>query len=176
MAFQILGLSGSLRAASANTAVLEAARGLLPPGVSFELYGALGELPPFNPDIEALGAPPAAEHFQRALAGCGALLISSPEYAHGVPGVLKNALDWVVGSGELVGKPVGLVTLASPHAPRNWAAEQLVETLSVMSAVLRPAAILNLADAKKELRELGRLGQGSEAALRAALAALVPAS
>jgi NAD(P)H-dependent FMN reductase len=75
--------------------------------------------------------------WQRALATADAVLLSSPEYAHGVPGVLKNALDWVVGSGEFVGKPTGLLSASSASA---YAHPQLVEILTVMSAALVPGA------------------------------------
>ena len=71
------------------------------------------------------------------LQSCDAVLISSPEYAHGVPGVLKNALDWIVGSGELIGKPVALIN-ASARATHAWAS--LFETLTVMSARVIPEA------------------------------------
>jgi len=73
----------------------------------------------------------ASRRFRAALQECDAVLISSPEYAHGVPGVLKNALDWVVGSGEFVDKPVALIN-TSARATHAWAS--LAETLSVMSA------------------------------------------
>ena len=69
------------------------------------------------------------------------MVISSPEYAHGVPGVLKNALDWVVGSGELAEKPVALIN-ASPRATHAWAS--LAETLTVMSAQVVPEASITL--------------------------------
>ena len=173
MSFQILAISGSLRAGSSNTAVLEAAKGLLPTGASLTFYTGLAGLPPFNPELEAAGGPPAVKNFQQALAACQAVLISSPEYAHGVPGALKNALDWVVGSGELIGKPVGLITLASAYAPRNWALEQLSETMRVMSADLHSDAIVNLPGTKKDLQELGRMSSDAEGALRALLAALM---
>jgi chromate reductase len=88
-------------------------------------------LPPFNPDLEGGPAPAPVARFRAALQECDAVLISSPEYAHGVPGVLKNALDWVVGSGEFVDKPVALIN-TSARATHAWAS--LAETLSVMSA------------------------------------------
>lgn len=78
---------------------------------------------------------------RRAVGATAAVLISSPEYAHGVPGVLKNALDWIVGSGELIGKPVGLIN-ASARATFAWTS--LVETLTVMSARLVPDASITI--------------------------------
>ncbi|MDB5298241.1 MAG: NADPH-dependent reductase [Phycisphaerales bacterium] len=132
---QLLAISGSLRSGSSNTAVLRAAAALAPDDVTVTLYEQLGELPPFNPDLDAssLSPPTAVATFRRLLKDAGCVLISSPEYAHGVPGVMKNALDWIVSSGEFMGKPVGLIT-TSAHA--RHAPAQLAETLSVMMAVV----------------------------------------
>src|SRR5438105_3807739 len=104
---QILGISGSLRRVSSNTALLRAASLLAPQGVEITLYDGLGDLPPFNPDLEG-AEPPSVLDFRARIQEADGVLISSPEYAHGVPGVLKNALDWLVGSEkiEIVGKPV----------------------------------------------------------------------
>ena len=85
----------------------------------------------------AISRPRPSREFRSELDACAAVLISSPEYAHGVPGALKNALDWIVGSGELVGKPVALVNV-SPRS--TYAQASLAETLRVMSADLVDAA------------------------------------
>jgi NAD(P)H-dependent FMN reductase len=95
------------------------------------IYRGLAELPPFNPDLDGDSAPEAVTRFRATLEASDAILIPSPEYAHGVPGVVKNALDWVVGSGELIAKPIALIN-ASARASRAWAS--LAETLAVMSA------------------------------------------
>lgn len=95
------------------------------------IYEPLERLPPFNPDLDTDVPPSEVLEFRAALQNCDAVLISSPEYAHGVPGVLKNALDWVVSSGEFVDKPVALVN-ASKRATHAW--NSLLETLTVMSA------------------------------------------
>jgi chromate reductase, NAD(P)H dehydrogenase (quinone) len=126
-----LAISGSLRRASSNSALIAAAARLAPGTVEISIYRGLAEIPPFNPDVESDDAPEAVTRFRAALQACDVVLISSPEYAHGVPGVLKNALDWVVGSGELVNKPIALIN-ASGRATHAWAS--LAETLSVMSA------------------------------------------
>ena len=130
---RVLAISGSLRRSSSNTALLAAAARLAPSDVGIALFGGLAELPPFNPDVDQAGVPESVDEFRKQLHACDAVLISSPEYAHGVPGVLKNALDWIVGSGELVGKPVGLIN-ASTRATHAWAS--LAETVTVMSARL----------------------------------------
>ena len=130
--FKILAISGSLRVASSNIAILKAAQQLAPNNLEILLYHGLGDLPHFNPDLEL--APPASVlEFQKLLRDSSAVIISSPEYAHGVPGTLKNALDWVVGSGELVGKPMALFNVTARGA---WAQASLRETLTVMMADL----------------------------------------
>jgi chromate reductase len=136
---RVLAISGSLRRASSNSALVAAAARLAPDTVEVSIYRGLEELPPFNPDLDDDSAPQPVVGFRASLQACDAVLISSPEYAHGVPGVVKNALDWVVGSGELVDKPIALVN-ASPRATHAWAS--LAETLAVMSAhVVRDASI-----------------------------------
>jgi NAD(P)H-dependent FMN reductase len=134
---RVLGISGSLRRASSNTALIQAAAGLAPAGVELSIYRELGDIPPFNPDLDTEACPPAVDRFRAALRHTDAVLMSSPEYAHGVSGVLKNALDWVVGSGELIDKPIGLVN-ASARATHAHAS--LCETLTTMSARVVPGA------------------------------------
>src|SRR5215470_6509128 len=105
----IVAISGSLRRASGNAALIEAAAGLAPPGVTCAIYRGVGDLPHFNPDIEEGGRFPAAVEQWRALAArADAFLISCPEYARGIPGSFKNALDWLVGYDGFSGKPVAL--------------------------------------------------------------------
>jgi chromate reductase len=128
----ILAISGSLRAKSSNSTLVRAVAQLAPGNMSINIYTGLGELPHFNPDLEG-SEPPSVIEFRRELQMCNGVLISTPEYAHGVPGVLKNALDWVVGTGELVDKPVALLN-ASPRS--TYAQASLRETITVMSAFL----------------------------------------
>lgn len=138
-ATRILGLSGSLRARSSNTELLRAVASLAPSGVELTLFAGLDRLPYFNPDLDGPGvtAPPRVEELRRGIRGADALLICSPEYAHGVPGALKNALDWLVSDPDVVSKPVGLLN-ASPRAVHAQAA--LAETLRTMSMTVIPAA------------------------------------
>lgn len=137
----ILAISGSLRAASQNTMLLRAVKRLAPSEIHVDLYRGLGALPLFNPDVLALGPPaPIAELRSRTISS-HAVLIASPEYAHGVSGPIKNALDWMVGNDSFVNKPVGLLN-ASPRASLAQAA--LRETLITMSARVVPAACATL--------------------------------
>jgi chromate reductase len=136
---RVLAISGSLRRASSNSALVDAAVRLAPVGVEVSIYRELADIPPFNPDLDTDVAPATVFSFRAALDTCDAILISSPEYAHGVSGVLKNALDWVVGSGELIDKPIALIN-ASTRATHAHAS--LRETLTTMSGrVIEDASI-----------------------------------
>ena len=126
---RILAVSGSLRARSTNSTLLLAAARLAPADVQIELYEGLGDLPLFNPDLDGK-EPESVREFQAALAAADGILICSPEYAHGVSGAMKNALDWLVSDVALVGKSVALIN-ASPRA--TYAQEALLETLRTMS-------------------------------------------
>jgi NAD(P)H-dependent FMN reductase len=116
--------------------LLRAAARLAPPELSVELYGDLAALPLFNADLETLD-PPAVATLRARIIASDAVLIASPEYAHGVSGVIKNALDWMVSNESFVDKPVGLLN-ASPRASIAQAA--LRETLVTMSARVVPGA------------------------------------
>ena len=136
---RLLGISGSLRAASTNTAALRAAALLAPAGCAIVLCDALAQLPPFNPDRDGVDLPPPVAAFRAAIAAADGLLIAAPEYAHGVSGVLKNALDWLVAGAEFPEKPVALIN-ASPRA--TLAQPQLRETLLTMAGrVIDEAAV-----------------------------------
>ena len=171
---RVMAISGSLRRASSNSALVEAAARLAPATVEVSLYGELAELPPFNPDLDHDGAPETVARFRARLQASDAVLISSPEYAHGVPGVLKNALDWVVGSGELVDKPIALIN-ASARAHHAWAS--LAETLTVMSAHLILDASITVSLDGKALDANGIVGDAERStALKSALEALARAA
>ncbi len=137
---RILAISGSLRATSSNTAALRAAQLLAAPGMEIILYGELGALPHFNPDLEELRLPAVVE-LEAMVRHADALLISSPEYARGVPGALKNALDWLVSSDAFVGKPVALIN-TSPRATHAMAS--LALTLETMAGRMVPEACIVL--------------------------------
>ena len=138
-----LAISGSLRAGSLNTEVLRACAILAPPSIHVAMFDGLASLPHFNPDLDVEGAvlPAAVEDFRSQIGDADALLISSPEYAHGVPGSLKNALDWLVSSREMFYKPIGLLNISprSTHAYRS-----LLETLRTMSTLPIPGGLVEL--------------------------------
>jgi NAD(P)H-dependent FMN reductase len=171
---RILAISGSLRRASSNSALVEAAARLAPDTVEMSIYRGLAELPAFNPDLDGDGTPQAVTTFRAALQACDAVLISSPEYAHGVPGVVKNALDWVVGSGELIDKPIAIIN-ASARATHAWAS--LAETLRVMSARVIPDASITVSLGGRTIDANGFIEDAElSTALRCAIGALASAA
>jgi chromate reductase len=168
---KIVGINGSLRKSSSNGALLRAATRVAPEGVEVVLYEGLGHLPHFNPDLDLEGAVAPAEvaGLRRMLIAADAILISSPEYAHGVPGALKNMLDWLVSTGELVEKPVALLN-ASP-AGGAYAQASLLETLRTMNwRVVEEASLMEPFVGRRIVGEL--TDEAALATLRVALAAL----
>jgi NAD(P)H-dependent FMN reductase len=133
----VLALCGSLRKASVNAALLRAAAGLARPGADVEIADWLGRLPLYNPDLEDVVAdvevPRAVLALRLAVDAADAILIASPEYAHGISGTLKNALDWLVSFEPIIHKPVAVLN-ASPRA--HHADDALRETLRTMNASL----------------------------------------
>jgi chromate reductase, NAD(P)H dehydrogenase (quinone) len=169
---RILAISGSLRRASSNTALLRGAVTLAPKGVEVVVYKGLGDLPHFNPDLEETELS-SVEDFRAQLRMSDGVLISSPEYAHGVPGVLKNALDWLVGGEEFIGKLVALLN-ASPRS--TYAQASLTEILTVMSGRIVPEASITIPLLGKSLDEHEIASHGEIAgALRVALVAFAHA-
>ncbi|HEY1940580.1 MAG TPA: NADPH-dependent FMN reductase [Roseiarcus sp.] len=176
MAARLLAISGSLRAASINTAALEALALVAPDGVEVVLYRDLARLPPFNPDDEEGRLPPGVEALRALVRESDGVVIAAPEYAHGVPGVLKNALDWLVSSDAVPGKPIALLNTA----PRAFHAQSaLRETLATMAAQLAPEAFITLplAGRAMEARQIAadpRLARALSEALDAFLEAISP--
>ncbi|MEU8681197.1 NADPH-dependent FMN reductase [Streptomyces sp. NPDC048611] len=129
---RLIALSGSLRARSSNGAVLRSALTFWDGPTA---TADIGALPHFNPDLDGEDATPPAPvaALRSAVASADALLVVSPEYAHGVPGALKNALDWLVSSGECVSKPVAVITASPSAAGGDHANAQLREVLRMMT-------------------------------------------
>ena len=166
---KILALSGSLRANSINSALLRAAARLAPMGLTVTVYHGLGDLPLFNPDIEDRSIE-SVTNFHAQVANADALLIASPEYAHGVTGTIKNALDWLVSFEPFTYKPVGIFN-ASPRAQHADVA--LREILKTMSAMVVEEASMTIPLLGANLDEDGMVSTPSVAApIREALVAL----
>lgn len=129
----VLGICGSLRAKSLNRICLQALQAKLP---DLEIWEDIGNMPLFNPDLPDNFSPVVIE-FRKLLKEATAIVIASPEYAHGVTGVLKNALDWVVGT-ELSGKRTVVINCSHSSTIANLA---LRETLSVTEAIVFPFSL-----------------------------------
>lgn len=133
---RILAVCGSLQEKSANRDLLRVAAATAPPGVDVVLFDGLAELPHFNPDLERDATLPAVDRWRSAVAGSDALLVACPEYGFSLPGSLKNAVDWLIGSGELEGKIVA-ITAAVPALERGRRGlAALAQTLSAVSATI----------------------------------------
>ena len=133
---RVLGIVGSLGARSSNLTLLETAASVAPEGVEVVLYTGLGDLPYFDPDIDPDDAPAAVRALREAIAASDAVVIAAPEYGHSLPGVLKNAIDWLIGSGELERKVVA-ITASVPHPERGrQGLAALRQTLGAVRAVI----------------------------------------
>jgi chromate reductase, NAD(P)H dehydrogenase (quinone) len=132
----VLAIPGSLRAASINAACCRAAADLAPAGMNISIHNDLGTLPLFNPDLEA-ALPSRVAALRARVASADAVLIASPDYAHGIASPMKNALDWLVAFDGFAGKPVAAINTA-PRAHHAYAS--LREVLQTMSAAIVPDA------------------------------------
>ena len=163
----VLAISGSLRAASINSAFCRVAALLAPPSLAITVFDGLGGLPLFNPDLDT-SPPRAVQDWRAAVGRADALIVASPEYAHGLSGPLKNALDWLVSFEGTVYKPVAVVN-TSPRARHAYAAlrevaqtmsllivDQASVTLPLLGACTTDAAMLASTDVVRAIR--GALG------------------
>jgi len=165
---KILAVSGSLRANSSNAIILLAIEKMLPEDVGFFIYKGLGSLPHFD-DAEEI--PIAVSVWRKHLQEADAVLICSPEYAFGVPGSLKNALDWTVGSGEFVNKPLALIT-ASTGGEKAHAA--LVHIFTALSAKIPEGGSLLISFVRSKLNAAGEISDAQTlAAVKTVLEKLI---
>ncbi|CDX22690.1 NADPH-dependent FMN reductase [Mesorhizobium plurifarium] len=134
----IIAISGSLRAASTNSALVAALAANAPADCHVQVYDGLGRLPIFNPDDEGDRTPPEAARLIEMITRADGVIVSCPEYAHGVPGGMKNALDWLVSRDAAVGKPAMLVH-ASPRS--LYARAALAEIMRTMSFAMYEGAL-----------------------------------
>ncbi len=170
---KLFAISGSLRERSFNTALLEAAGRLVPPGIEVSRYGGMAGLPHFNPDLDLEPPPAPVAELRARLAEADGVLVCSPEYAHGVPGSLKNALDWIVSSGEFTDKPTLLINASPSFMGASLAQANLTEILRVMGARLPDSAVVSIAGVSRKVAPDGSLDAETASALEAALAAFV---
>jgi chromate reductase len=169
---RILGLSGSLRQDSHNTNLLRAAAALLPPGVGLEVYDGLRQLPPYDADLDVEPADEAVARLRDAIADADGLVIATPEFNGSIPGVLRNALDWVsrpFPDNSLRGKPVAVIGASTGLFGAVWAQADTRKVLGIIGAdVIDQELPIGQADAA-----FGEHGELLEPGQRAVLADLV---
>lgn len=176
---RVLGISGSLRRDSHNDALLRAAAERLPAGAELAVYERLGEIPPYDEDVELEGVPEPVADLREAIRAADAVLIATPEYNHSIPGQLKNALDWVsrpAGQSALNGKPAAAIGASTGMFGAVWAQAELRKVLGALGGRVLEAE-LPVARAQ-ELRRGDRLELPPEQAerLEQILAELVAAA
>ena len=173
---RILAISGSLRASSTNTTLVRAIAAMAPEDMEVTIYEGLGDLPHFSPDIDDENAPTPVAHLRASLHGADGVLICTPEYAFGVPGSLKNALDWTVSSGDLNEKPVAALSASPLYGGGDKAHASLLLTLTALGAAVPDGATLSIPGVKRKLDADGAVSDpATTRALRSVLDALARA-
>jgi chromate reductase len=171
---RFLGFAGSLRRASYNRGLIRAAAELAPSGITIEPFD-LGSLPLYNQDIEDAGEPASVVAFKRAIQAADALLVATPEYNHGMPGVLKNAIDWASRpriTSPLKDRPVAVMGASPGSGSTARAQAQLREAFVFTGACVMPLPELLLGGAASHFDDAGNL---TDAAMRARVLDLVEA-
>lgn len=156
---QILGLAGSLRRASYNRALLRAAQGLAPEGMTIVIFD-LAEVPLYNGDVEAAGDPPAVAALKQAIREADGVLMATPEYNHGVPAVMKNAVDWASRpprSASLNQKPVAVMGASPGMVGTARGQSQLRQAFEFTNSYPMPQPELLVARAHEKFDAEGRL-------------------
>lgn len=170
---KILGISGSLRRDSYNSALLRAAAELLPPSVELEIFDGLKAVEPYDEDDDQGIRPAGARHLQEAIESADAVLFATPEYNSSIPGQLKNAIDWAsrppLGS-PLTGKPVAIMGATTGRGGTARAQEQLRAALEFSRATVLEQPEVLVPEAFMRFDEQGELVDGG---IRAELAELV---
>jgi chromate reductase, NAD(P)H dehydrogenase (quinone) len=156
---RVIGIAGSLRSASFNRALLLAAQELAPPGLVIEIR-EIGDLPLFNPDLDTGAGPPPVESLRSAIRSAHGLLLVTPEYNHGVPGVLKNAVDWLsqpLGRSALEGKPTAMMGASTALAGTARSQSQLRQAFVLTNSPVMQQPELLVGRAQDKFDALGRL-------------------
>lgn len=157
---RVLAIAGSLRQASHNRRLLEAALELAPPGMSIEIFD-LAEIPLYNGDLDTdAERPEAVQRLRQAIAAADALLIATPEYNHNIPGVLQNALDWAsrpAMRSPLAGKPVGIMGVSTGALGAVRAQQQLKLVLLATLALVMPHRGVSVGQAAEKFGPDGAL-------------------
>lgn len=145
---RILAISGSTRANSTNLNLIKAFIDLTINDLEVEIFNELVQIPQFNPDLDTTSVSKEVSDFRKKIKDADGVLICSPEYAMGVPGSLKNAIDWTVSSAEFSHKPVALITASSMGEKAH---ASLIETLKIIEANITNDTQLLISFAKTKI-------------------------
>lgn len=157
---RVCAIAGSLRRGSYNRALVEAARELAPSEMSIRVFEGLARVPLFNQDLEAEGDPAPVSALKEAIRDADALLLATPEYNHGIPGVLKNALDWASrprSTSALRGRPVAMLGASTGLVGTARAQGQLLQVLAYTSCLVMPQPQILVSSAAKKFDAEGQL-------------------
>ena len=146
---KILGISGSIRKESSNIDLIHAIAEMFSDEANVILFQKIGGIPHFNPDLDNENPPNEVSEFRKQLQSVDGILICTPEYAMGVPGTLKNALDWTVSSMEFSRKPVALITASSSGIKAH---QSLLETLKVIESDIPESSQLLISFVKTKIK------------------------
>jgi chromate reductase len=156
---RVVGFAGSLRKKSYNRALLRSAQELAPPDMTIDIFD-LREVPLYNGDVEAAGDPPAVADLKAAIRAADGVLMATPEYNHGVPGVMKNAVDWCSRPPQgaaLAKKPVGVIGASPGITGSARGQSQLRQAFEFTNSYCMPQPEFLLFKAHEKIDEDGRL-------------------
>lgn len=154
---KIVGIAGSLRESSSNGTLLKIIASIPDPEVEFEIYRGLGGLPFFSPELDDENTSGEVAAFRALLKSADGIVLATPEYAFGMPGVLKNALDWTVSSGEFDKKPVAALSASPTSAGGDKAHASLLLVLSALSARVVQSASFPIPAIYKRISKTGAI-------------------
>lgn len=148
---KIVGISGSLKSTSSNSALTRAIGCLMPENIEYTVFGSLGELPHFSPDIDGDNSPAVVTGFRTLLKNADGVIVCTPEYAFNLPGVLKNALDWTVSTGEFYEKPTAVISASPLPSGGDKAHYSVMMTMTAMQATVTDKAKLMIPSINKKM-------------------------
>jgi chromate reductase len=150
----IFAIAGSLRLGSSNHAILQALGKMMPIDINYSIYNGLSEIPAFDPGLDNDDPPAAVPVFRKQVAEADGIIICTPEYAYGVPGALKNALDWTVSSASFSGKTTALITASTGGENAH---EALIKILGAIDANLTREATLLISFVRSKIDGEGNI-------------------
>jgi len=150
----ILAISGSLREGSSNHNILGLLCKMLPAGVDYNIYEELRNIPAFDPGIDNDTPPSTVSNLREKISQADGIIICTPEYAFGVPGALKNALDWTVSSGSFAGKPTALITASTGGENAH---EAMIKILGAIDAKISSETTLLIQFVRSKMDAAGNI-------------------